>query len=61
MTAVERWREQLERWAIPPEILAAAPESPWGFPTELFRARGALGADRGGTTPTTARALERLE
>ncbi len=60
MTAVERWREQLERWAIPPEILAAAPESPWGFPTELFRARGALGADRGGTTPTTARALERL-
>jgi SAM-dependent methyltransferase len=60
VTAVERWREQLERWAIPPEILAAAPESPWGFPTELFRARGAPGADRGGTTPTTARALERL-
>lgn len=60
MTAVERWREELERWAIPPEILAAAPESPWGFPTELFRARGARGADREGTTPTTARALERL-
>jgi SAM-dependent methyltransferase len=58
--AVERWREQLERWAIPPEILAAAPESPWGFPTELFRARGARGGDREGTTPTTARALERL-
>ena len=60
MTAVERWREHLQRWAIPPEILAAAPESPWGFPTELFRARGARGGDRESTTPTTARALERL-
>jgi SAM-dependent methyltransferase len=60
VTAVERWRQQLGRWAIPPEILAAAPESPWGFPTELFRARGARGADREGPTPTTARALERL-
>ncbi|HEX4941562.1 MAG TPA: methyltransferase domain-containing protein [Actinomycetota bacterium] len=60
MTAVQRWREQLERWAIPPEILASAPESPWGFPTELFRARGARGADREHTTPTTARALEAL-
>jgi SAM-dependent methyltransferase len=60
VTALERWREQLERWAIPPEILAAAPESPWGFPTELFRARGALGDDREGMTPTTVRALERL-
>ena len=60
MTAVERWREHLERWAIPPEILAAAPESPWGFPTELFRARGARGAGREGATRTTARALERL-
>ena len=60
MTAVERWREQLGRWAIPPEILAAAPESPWGFPTELFRARGTRGADREGISPTTARALERL-
>lgn len=60
MTAVERWREQLGRWAIPSEILAAAPEPPWGFPAALFRTRGARGADREGTTPTTARALERL-
>jgi SAM-dependent methyltransferase len=59
VNAVEHWREQLERWAIPPEILAAAPESPWGFPTELFRTRGAP-ADRENTTSTTARALERL-
>ncbi len=37
--ALDRWREQLEAWAIPPEILARAPESPWGFPVGLFRAR----------------------
>src|SRR5919108_1642831 len=40
-----RWRAQLEAWAIPEEILAAAPESPWGFPVALFRARaGRAGA-----------------
>ena len=37
--ALERWREQLDGWAIPEEILAAAPESPWGFPVGLFRSR----------------------
>jgi SAM-dependent methyltransferase len=59
MTAIARWRAQLESWAIPPAILAAAPESPYGFPAELFRTRG---SDAGGTaqTPTTQRALERL-
>jgi SAM-dependent methyltransferase len=38
MTAAERWRTELEAWAIPDEILAQAPESPWGFPPELFKA-----------------------
>ena len=37
--ALGRWRAGLAAWAIPEEILAAAPESPWGFPVELFRAR----------------------
>ena len=60
MTAVERWREQLERWAIPPEILAAAPESPYGFPTEFFRTRGARASAPDDPTPTTVRALEGL-
>jgi SAM-dependent methyltransferase len=60
VTAVERWREQLESWAIPPAILAAAPESPYGFPAELFRTRGARDADPGEPTPTTLRALDRL-
>jgi len=39
VSALERWRAELADWAIPDEIVAAAPESPWGFPTELFRAR----------------------
>lgn len=37
-TALAQWREQLAGWAIPDDILAAAPEPPWGFPVELFRA-----------------------
>jgi len=60
VTAIERWRQHLEHWAIPPEILSAAPESPWGFPAEVFRTRGALGADPSEPTPTTLRGLERL-
>jgi SAM-dependent methyltransferase len=60
VTAVERWGEQLEHWAIPPAILAKAPESPYGFPAELFRTRGAHGSDRTGPTPTTVRALDVL-
>lgn len=39
LEALWRWREELEAWAIPEEILARAPESPWGFPVGLFRAR----------------------
>ncbi|HEX2275169.1 MAG TPA: methyltransferase domain-containing protein [Acidimicrobiales bacterium] len=36
--AAARWADELAAWAIPPEILAAAPESPWGFPPALFQA-----------------------
>lgn len=59
MTALERWGEDLRAWAIPEPILAAAPEPPYGFPTEAFRRR----AEAAGTqpaTPTTERALEAL-
>lgn len=38
MTALDQWRAELAAWAIPDETLAAAPEPPWGFPVELFRA-----------------------
>jgi SAM-dependent methyltransferase len=52
--ALARWRDQLEGWAIPEEILAAAPESPWGFPVGLFRSR----AERAGSRPSTPSNLE---
>lgn len=37
--AVTRWRTELQAWAIPPEILAAAPESPWTLAPATFVAR----------------------
>jgi len=52
--ALQRWREQLDGWAIPSEILAAAPESPWGYPVGLFRSR----ARRAGSRPATPSNLE---
>ena len=52
--AIDRWRQQLEGWAIPETILAAAPESPWGFPVGLFRSR----ARRAGERPPTPSTLE---
>lgn len=36
MTAAARWADDLAAWAIPPQILAAAPESPWIHPVEMF-------------------------
>ena len=57
MNALARWRDQLEGWAIPEEILARAPEDPWAFPVELFVSRAdAPPAD----TPSRARAVEAL-
>ncbi|HEX6606520.1 MAG TPA: class I SAM-dependent methyltransferase [Chloroflexia bacterium] len=43
-TAAEQWATALGTWAIPPAILAAAPESPWGYAPALFarRAEAAL-------------------
>src|SRR5690348_12266663 len=59
MSATERWAQALAAWAIPPEILAAAPESPWGFPTDVF-ARRADAAALAVPTPSAQRALEAL-
>jgi SAM-dependent methyltransferase len=52
--ALARWREQLDGWAIPTDILAAAPEPPWQFPVGLFRSR----ARRAGSRPVTPSARE---
>jgi SAM-dependent methyltransferase len=57
--AAERWAEDLRAWAIPEPLLQAAPESPYGFPTELFRQR-AEQATRSSPTPATLRGLEAL-
>jgi SAM-dependent methyltransferase len=55
---VEQWQEALAAWAIPAEILAAAPETPWGYSPALFagRADAAIGQH----TPSTAAALAAL-
>lgn len=58
MSAAEQWAVALAQWAIPPQILASAPESPWGFPTEVFARRA--DAAPSAPTPSTQRALEAL-
>jgi SAM-dependent methyltransferase len=55
----ERWRRDLEAWAIPGEILAAAPVDPWGHVVSRFRRRtDSLVAEPAG--PTLERAREAL-
>lgn len=54
--AADRWRAALAAWAIPHEILAGAPESPWGFPPALFAP--AIGDPP--DTPSRRRALDNL-
>ena len=59
MNAADRWRSDLLARRIPEPILDAAPESPYGFPAELFRRR----AEHAGVaepTPTSVRTLEAL-
>lgn len=55
MAARDDWRTELAGWAIPPEILDAAPESPYGFPAALFQP-----ADEPIDSPSRQRALEVL-
>lgn len=55
----ERWRRELDGWGIPAEILAKAPESPWGFPVDLFRVPARIDGEKA-SSPSTARALEAL-
>ena len=58
MTALARWRELLAAMAIPEGILSAAPETPWGYPTEPFRRR--VEATRRDSSALVERALEAL-
>lgn len=45
-SAASRWRAALESWAIPPDILAAAPRSPYGFSVALFERAARDAPDR---------------
>lgn len=58
MSALDAWRDGLAAMAIPEEIVAAAPESPWRYPTELFRRR--VEATRRDPSALAERALEAL-
>ncbi len=49
--AAERWRRALEAWALPADLLAAAEESPYGWP-EAILARMRRERDAGVDIPT---------
>jgi hypothetical protein len=55
-----RWRRDLESWAIPDDILRAAPQSPWSFPPRLFRWAAVAALDDPEPTPSRLRALDAL-
>lgn len=55
MSAASRWRESLEAWSIPENILSQAPESPWIHPPELFDVPDTIP-----TSPSHDRAKEAL-
>jgi len=56
----DRWRTNLESWAIPDEVLANSPESPWVLPRQLFMRRAEFRL-RAPTGPSFERAWEALE
>ena len=55
MDALDRWRHDLEAWAIPEAILAQAEESPWIHPPVLFEVPNVIES-----TPSHQRAAEVL-
>lgn len=55
-----RWRRDLESWAVPDDILRAAPQSPWSFPPRLFRWAAVAALDDPEPTPSRLRALDAL-
>jgi SAM-dependent methyltransferase len=58
VTASQRWREQLEAWAIPEYLLSAVDESPYRWPVELFRRRNVTAREE--EPPPTIEVVSRL-
>lgn len=58
--ASESWAEMLSRWAIPAELVAAAPAAPYFFDTQVFIAAGDEALARSDDTPSDAVAKEAL-
>lgn len=60
LTAAGQWAAELAAWTIDAEILAAAPESPYGHPPELFRVDTTRPTDTDAGSPLLAKAREAL-
>jgi SAM-dependent methyltransferase len=60
MTPAEHWAQALADWALPEDILARAPASPWAHPPALFRHEPERDAAPPEPTPSERRALEAL-
>ena len=58
MTAIEDWRSDLDSWAIPEHLIAAAEESPYGWPADLVERLRSISS--GGVTPTAVSVLQAL-
>ncbi len=54
------WRERLGSWAIPEEILAAAPADPWSYPLARFTSRTDRALAERDDGPTLTRMSEAL-
>lgn len=56
--AARRWADELSGWGIPEPIIEAAPQSPYGFPTDLFASAADEAMEQ--RTPTTRAVRETL-
>jgi SAM-dependent methyltransferase len=58
MSAADRWRDQLEAWALPDDLLSTAEESPYGWSQDLWKRRSVMAATN--SPPETVRIVAEL-
>lgn len=58
--AAGRWADELSGWALPADVLAAAPESPWTLDPDAFATMARAALSQPAETPTRLRALAAL-